>query len=312
MNKTILQHGRLLPSLEAALSREFDLHPLWSESDPDAFLARHGNRFVGVVTSAPVGASAALMQSLPALKVISSFGVGFDRIDLDAARSHGIHVSNTPNVLNNCVADLAIGLIIDAARGMSSADRFVRRGNWQQGRFPLATQVTGKRLGIVGLGRIGRAVAKRAAGFDMEIRYTNTHAVEDVSHEFVPALRDLAAWADFLVVTVSGGAGTRHLISRDILAALGAKGFLINVSRGSVVDEEALVTALLERSIGGAGLDVFADEPNVPAALLELDNVVLLPHIASGTHETRQAMADLVLQNLRSYFSEGRLVTPVC
>ncbi|SNS51516.1 Lactate dehydrogenase [Noviherbaspirillum humi] len=311
MNKTILQHGRLLPSLEAALAGEFDIHPLWAESDPQAFLARHGGRFAGLVTSAQVGADAALMRALPSLKVISSFGVGFDKIDVDAARSLGIRVSNTPDVLNDCVADLTLGLIIDAARGLSAADRFVRRGEWQQGRFRLATRVTGKRLGIVGLGRIGRAVAKRAAGFDMEIRYTNSRPAENAPHEFMPALRDLAAWADFLVVTVAGGAGTHKLISADILSALGSKGFLINVSRGTVVDEEALVRALATGGIAGAGLDVFVDEPNVPPALLELDNVVLLPHIASGTHETRQAMADLVLQNLRGYFNEGALVTPV-
>lgn len=311
MNKTILQHGRLLSSLEATLASEFDIHPLWAESDPQSFLARHGERFAGLVTSAQVGADASLMRALPALKVITSFGVGFDKIDIDAARNLGIGVSNTPDVLNNCVADLTFGLIIDAARGLSAADRFVRRGEWQQGRFRLATQVTGKRLGIVGLGRIGRAVAKRAAGFDMHIRYTNSRPAENAPYEFVPALRDLAAWADFLVVTVAGGAGTRNLISADILSALGSKGFLINVSRGTVVDEEALVKVLANGEIAGAGLDVFVDEPNVPPALLELDNVVLLPHIASGTHETRQAMADLVLQNLRSYFDEGRLVTPV-
>ncbi|SNS95316.1 Lactate dehydrogenase [Noviherbaspirillum humi] len=312
MSQRILQNGRLLPTLEDALAREFDIHPLWKEADPAAFLARHGAEFTGMVTSAVVGADGALMRSLPSLKVISSFGVGYDSIDIDTARALGIHVSNTPDVLNDCVADLAMGLLIDAARGLSAADRFVRRGDWLNAKFRLTTQVTKKRLGIVGLGRIGRAVARRAAGFEMDIRYHNRRPAEGVAHEYMASLEELARWADFLVVTAAGGAGTRHLISREVLQALGPDGFLINVARGTVVDEAALVAALRDGLIAGAGLDVFEKEPHVPPALFELDNVVLLPHIASGTHETRQAMSDLVLNNLRSYLREGRLLTPVC
>lgn len=310
MKKTLLQNGRLLPALESRLADEFDVHGLWSEPDPQAFLQRHGERFSGLVTSAPVGADAALMRALPRLEVIASFGVGFDKIDLDAARSRRVRVSYTPDVLNDCVADLAFGLLIDVARGISAADRYVRRGEWRNGRFPVTTRVSGKRLGIVGLGRIGQAIAKRADGFDMEVAYTNRRPAP-VPYRFEPTLADLAEWADFLVVAVAGGEGTKGLISRDILAALGPSGFLINVSRGTVVDEQALVEALRERAIAGAGLDVFENEPHVPQELLGLDNVVLLPHIASGTAETRKAMADLVLANLRSYFSTGELVTPL-
>jgi lactate dehydrogenase-like 2-hydroxyacid dehydrogenase len=220
-------------------------------------------------------------------------------------------VSNTPDVLTDCVADLAFGLLIDVARGLSAADRFVRRGDWKRGQFPLATRVSGKRLGVLGLGRIGRAVAKRAAGFDMETRYHNRTPLADLAYGYEASLVDLARWADFLVIAAAGGAATRAMVSREVLAALGKKGYLINIARGSVVDEAALVDALVNRRIAGAALDVFADEPNVPPELFALDNVVLLPHIASATRETRQAMADLVLDNLRSYFRAGKLLTPV-
>lgn len=310
MKKQILQNGRLLPALESRLAEEFDVHGLWSETAPQSFLAQHGARFSGLVTSAPVGASAELMGALPNLEVIASFGVGFDKLDLDVAREKGVRVSYTPDVLNDCVADLAIGLLIDVARGISTADRFVRRGDWAKGRFPVTSRVSGKRLGIVGLGRIGQAIAKRATGFDMDIAYTNRGPAQ-VAYRYEPSLAALAQWADFLVVAVAGGSGTKGLISREVLQALGPKGFLVNVSRGSVVDERALVEALVARSIAGAGLDVFENEPHVPAALLDLDNVVVLPHVASGTEETRRAMGDLVIANLRSYFATKELVTPL-
>jgi hydroxypyruvate reductase len=310
MKNQILQNGRLLPVLESMLAEEFDVHGLWNEPDPKAFLKQHGARFSGVVTSAPVGANAELIRALPRLEVIASFGVGFDKLDLDAAKIKGIRVSYTPDVLNDCVADLAFGLLIDVARGISAADRFVRRGDWLKGRFPVASRVSGKRLGIVGLGRIGQAIAKRASGFDMDVAYTNRKPAQ-LPYRFEPSLAALAEWADFLVVAVAGGAATEGLVSRDILAALGPTGFLINVSRGSVVDERALVDALVGKSIAGAGLDVFENEPHVPPALLDLDNVVVLPHIASGTAETRGAMVDLVLANLRTYFSTGELITPL-
>jgi lactate dehydrogenase-like 2-hydroxyacid dehydrogenase len=311
MKPRILQIGRLMPSLENALANEFDVHLLTNEAEPKPFLAKHGADFVGVATSARFGADAALIDALPNLKVIGNFGVGFDTIDLDAARRRGVAVSNTPDVLTDCVADLAIGLLIDVARGISASDRFVRRGDWLRGQFPLATRVSGKKLGIVGLGRIGRAIAKRATGFDMEIRYHDRAPIEGIAHGFESSLIALARWADFVVVAAAGGAQTRKLVSREVIAALGDRSFLINISRGSVIDEAALVDALTHKRIAGAALDVFEDEPNVPAALFALDNVVVLPHIASATHETRQAMADLVLENLRAFFRDGKLLTPV-
>ncbi|WP_019142457.1 2-hydroxyacid dehydrogenase [Noviherbaspirillum massiliense] len=311
MKPRLLQHGRLLSSLEAAIAAEFDVHPLWKEADPQAFLARHGSEFSGLVTSARVGADAALIEALPALKVIASFGVGYETLDLESARRRGVVVSNTPDVLNDCVADLAFGLLIDVARGISAADRFVRRGDWERGIFPLTTRVSGKRLGILGLGRIGQTIARRSAGFEMDVRYHSRRPVPDVPWTYEASAASLAEWADFLVVACAGGAATRHLVSAEVLQSLGPDGFLINIARGSVVDERALVSALSERRIAGAALDVFENEPQVPQELLALDNVVLLPHIASGTRETRQAMADLVLANLRSYFTKGRLETPI-
>jgi hydroxypyruvate reductase len=311
MKPRLLQNGRLSPDLEASLAEEFDTHPLWHETDPAAFLAKHGGEFVGVVTSAPVGADASLIDALPALRVIASRGVGYDAIDLNAAKRRGIAVSNTPGVLTDCVADLAFGALIDVARGLSAADRFVRHGDWQREKFPLTTRITGKRLGIIGLGRIGRTIAKRASGFDMEVRYNDLCPIPDVPYTFEPSVTELARWADFLVISSAGGPESRHLVSAEVLAALGPKGFLINAARGTVVDEQALVDALVNKRIAGAGLDVFENEPNVPDALLKLDNVVLLPHIASGTHETRKAMEDLVLANLRSFFTEGKLLTSV-
>jgi lactate dehydrogenase-like 2-hydroxyacid dehydrogenase len=300
-----------MPRLQALLADEYDVHPLPREEDRAAFLAGHGSTFDGVVTSAPVGASAALIEALPSLRVIASFGVGFDAIDLDAARRRGVAVSTTPDVLTACVADLAIGALVAAARGIPAADRFVRRGDWLRERYPLATRVSGKRLGIVGLGRIGHAVARRAAGFDLEIRYHGRVAQAGVAHRFEPSVVELARWADFLVLTCAGGPETRHLVSAEVLDALGEKGFLVNVARGSVVDEAALVGALVGRRIAGAALDVFEDEPRVPDALLGLEHVVLLPHVGSATHETREAMVQLVLANLRRFFADGTLVTPL-
>jgi lactate dehydrogenase-like 2-hydroxyacid dehydrogenase len=305
----ILQHGRLSPYLEQALAAQYELHPLYDEADPAAYLRDHGSEYTALATSARFGADRALMTAMPNLKVISSLGVGYETFDLACARERGIQIGYTPDVLNDCVADTALGLLMDVARQFSASDRYVRRGEWPKAPYPLSTRVSGKRLGIVGLGRIGRVVARRASGFDMDIRYHNRNLVADVPYTYEPTLKGLAEWADFLVVISAGGAATRHLISADVMRALGPDGFLINVSRGSVVDEQALVKALQTGQIAGAGLDVYEDEPNVPPALFALDNVVLLPHVASGTHETRRAMADRVLSNFAGYFATG--VVPV-
>ncbi|MFS8981274.1 2-hydroxyacid dehydrogenase [Cupriavidus necator] len=305
MKPRLLQHGRLPEAIEARLAEHYDVHPFWTETDPAAFLARHGSEFVALTTRAAIGADAALLAALPSLRVISSFGVGLDKLDLDTARSRGIAVGYTPDVLNDCVADTAFALLMDVSRKISAADRFVRRGEWPKGQFPLATRVSGKRLGIIGMGRIGRVIAHRSAGFDMEVRYHSRNRSDDAPYAYEPSLEDLARWADYLVIATAGGPSTRHLVSAAVLDALGPQGFLINIARGTVVDEAALVDALVHQRIAGAGLDVFEDEPNVPEALFGLDNVVLLPHIASATHETRQAMAELVFENLQAFFATG-------
>jgi len=306
----ILQLGPLTERFDRGLAAQHEVLPIW-ERDADALLDQHAQRIEVVVTSARFGCTAQLIERLPNLRAIVSFGVGYDSIDVAAARARNIPVSNTPDVLNDCVADLAFGMIIDCARQMSRADRFVRAGEWPSGSLPLGSKVSGKRLGIVGLGRIGEAVAKRSSGFDMQVRYHNRRPVEGSEYGYESNLVELARWSDFLVLTCPGGESTRNLINREVLDALGSKGVMINVSRGSVVDEPALVEALLEGRLGGAGLDVYAQEPTVPQALLNLPNVVLLPHIGSATEETRLAMEELLLANLRAFLERGELVTAV-
>jgi lactate dehydrogenase-like 2-hydroxyacid dehydrogenase len=306
----ILQLGPLTERFNRSLAAEHEVLTLWKE-DADALLDQHGQRVEVVVTSARFGCTAQLIERLPNLRAIVSFGVGYDSIDVAAARARNILVSNTPEVLNDCVADLAFGMLIDCARQMSRADRFVRAGEWPSGGLPLGSKVSGKRLGIVGLGRIGEEVAKRSSGFSMQVRYHNRRPVEGSPYGYEASLIELARWSDFLVLTCPGGESTRNLINRDVLDALGTKGTLINVSRGSVVDEPALVDALVQGRLGGAGLDVYVQEPEVPQALRDLPNVVLLPHIGSATEETRLAMEELLVANLRAFLERGELVTAV-
>ncbi|XAH23124.1 2-hydroxyacid dehydrogenase [Xylophilus sp. GW821-FHT01B05] len=309
-HRVLLQQGALLPALESRLTAQYEVQHLPpAGAERSAFLAAHGAGVQGLATSARFGADAALIAALPDLKVISSFGVGLDTLDLAAARARGIAVGYTPDVLNDCVADTAFALLMDVARNTSAADRFVRRGDWLKGQFPLSTQVSHKRLGILGMGRIGRVIARRSSGFDMQVRYHNRKPLQDVDYAYEPTLKGLAEWADFLVIASAGGAETRGLVSAEVLQALGPKGYLINISRGTVVDEAALVDALVHRRIAGAGLDVFEREPQVPEALLALDNVVLLPHLASNTHETRAAMAQRVEDNLAAFFAGQPLVS---
>lgn len=314
MKRVVLQLRRLMPSLEAALADRYEvLGPPSSDEERQLLFATHGARIDGIVTPSMMGVEAEVLPLMPNLKIVQSFGVGTDKLPIDAARARGIAVGNTPDVLNDCVADFAFALLLDVARRVSHSDRFVRAGLWQpRSGFPLlGRQVSHAKLGVVGLGRIGRTIARRAAGFDMEVRYHARHAVEGVEWLHVPALCDLARWCDFLVVIVSGGAETTHLIDAAVLEALGPEGFVINVSRGSVVDEAALIDALQRGAIAGAALDVFEREPHVPEALRALDNVVLAPHISSGTTQTREAMAARVLTNLERAFAGEPLASSV-
>jgi hydroxypyruvate reductase len=307
----VLAVMKLPPFYLEPLRKHFTVLDRVHETDPEAF-AKIAPTVRAITGGGESQVSRSLMQKLVALEMISIMGVGYDRVDVAAAIERRVPVTHTPEVLNDEVADLAIGLMLSIARRIPQADRYVRAGHWaEKGPMPFARKMSGARIGIVGLGRIGKAIAQRAAAFNMSIAYTGRSRQDDVAYEYHPSARALAAAVDFLVVITPGGAATRHMIDREVLAALGPRGYLINVARGTVVDEAALIEALQTGAIAGAGLDVFEDEPNVPAALRALDNVVLTPHMASATHETRQAMADLALANLQAHFAGKRLLSPV-
>ncbi len=306
----VLTATRLWPPMMQALRGAFRVHDRTHLEDPAAFAAV-APRIRAIAASGESKVSRELIAQLPKLEMISVFGVGYDGVDVAAARERGIAVTHTPEVLNDEVADLALALMLAVSRRLVEADRFVRSGQWVKGPMPLARKMSGARLGIVGLGRIGVAIARRAEAFGMSIAYTSRTARPDSPYPYFPSAEALAAEVDFLVVITPGGAGTRKLIDAKVLAALGQKGYLINVARGSVVDEQALVAALLGGAIAGAGLDVFESEPNVPKELFALDNVVLTPHVGSATWQTRQAMADLAFGNLQAHFAGRPLLSPV-
>lgn len=305
----VLLVARLPEPLGGRLRERFDCHEL-AQLDA-AGLQALAPQLRGMVATGESVVSHALIASLPALEVISVLGVGYDGIDMAAARERGICVAHTPGLSTDDIADFAMALLLAAARQVVNADQFVRRGDWTTGRFPMTRRVSGARLGIVGLGRIGRAVAQRALAFGMEIAYTGRSPKVGVPYLWCTDARTLAASVDYLVVCASGGAATRALIDGDVLAALGPSGVLVNVARGSIVDEDALVKALRERTILAAGLDVFCHEPHVPEGLLALDNVVLAPHMASTTGATVQAMFDLTFDNLVAHFDGLPVPAPV-
>ena len=309
----ILQIGRLSNDVNQHLEREYGALALWQQTQIDEFLQQFGADFEVVVTSAAYGLTAAQIALLPNLRAVCSFGVGYDSIDLAALQQRGIVLSNTPDVLTDCVADLAMGLLIDVSRGISAGDRYARAGLWgSKQRMGMGARVTGKKLGILGLGRIGLAIAERAQGFKMNIGYHNRKPVADVAHGYFDSVVALAQWADCLIVACPGGAATEHLVNAAVLQALGEHGLLINIARGSVVDEAALVAALEASHIAGAALDVFEREPHIPSLLLQSEKVVLTPHIGSATRETRLDMDDLLLQNVAAFVQDGRLLTEVC
>jgi len=305
----ILVTGRLPDVTQAALERLFTVHSLPRGADPAPLLQAQGNEIRGIAAAG--GASAALIAGLPKLEIIANFGVGYDAVDVTAAKARGIPVTNTPDVLTEEVADLAMAMILDSARQISRADRFVRAGKWLKGAFPLARTVAGRTLGIVGLGRIGTAIGRRAEAFRMQVLWHGPRPKPDAPWPYIADLLELARQADFLMVICPLSPATRGLISAEIMAALGPEGTLINVARGAVVDETALVEALLSGRLGAAALDVFEREPQVPEALLALENVVLLPHIGSATLETRAAMGQLMIDNLVAHFDGRPLPTRV-
>lgn len=311
MNPEILLVEPMMPAIEQALDAAYTVHRLSAAADRDRLIAEVADRVRAVVTGGGTGVKKAVVEALPNLGIVAINGVGTDAVDLEHARGRGVRVTNTPDVLTDDVADLAIGLMIAASRRMMVGDRFVRAGQWAKGKLPLARKVSGKRLGVLGLGRIGEAIAKRAEAFGMTIAYTNRKPRDGVSYRFVASPVELARESDILMVAASAGADARNMVGRAVLDALGPDGLLINVARGSVVDEPELLAALTEGRIGGAGLDVFADEPNVPEGFYGLDNVVLQPHQASATVETRMAMGQLVLDNLEAFFAGRPLPTAV-
>ncbi|TJY69152.1 2-hydroxyacid dehydrogenase [Arthrobacter sp. CAU 1506] len=308
----ILQVGPVNPAVAATLASEFGALQLPDGPERAEFLLQHADGVRVAVCSGRVGVDTDLMRQLPNLEAIVNFGVGYDASDVKQAKERGIAISNTPDVLTDCVADTALALYLDVLRQTTAADRFVRRGEWESTpSYPLAVRASGKKVGILGLGRIGKAIAKRLQAFGCEIHYHNRRAVEGSGFTYHDSPAALAEAVEVLVVATAGGPATARLVDADVLAKLGSDGYLVNIARGTVVDEQALVSDLVEGRLAGAGLDVFASEPHVPAELFGLENVVLLPHIGSGTHETRADMAALTLENLRSYLHQGSLVTPV-
>ena len=301
-----------MPSLVTqGIAEQLPLIRSWEAADQDELLSRVAPQVRAIATGGHSPTDAAFMRRFPKLEIVANFGVGYDNVDAAWAGRHGIIVTNTPGVLDEEVADTALGLILATVRQLPAAERHLRAGRWLEESFPLTPTLRGRTVGILGLGRIGKAIAKRAEAFGLAVVYHNRRPQPDVPYHYYPTLVGLAEACDILVVVTPGGADTRHLVGRDVFEALGPTGVLINVARGSVVDEEALVEALRNRTIMSAGLDVFADEPRVPQALIDMDHVVLLPHVGSASQHTRDAMGQLVVDNLLSWAAGKGPLTPV-
>jgi lactate dehydrogenase-like 2-hydroxyacid dehydrogenase len=309
---TVLQVGTLEPSLAEELAANYPLLQLPDHPERAGFLAQYGASITVIVDAGAAPVDADLMGALPNLGAIVHYGAGYDTVDVDVARRLGVGVSNTPDVLTDTVADTAVGLMLATMRRLCASDRYVRTGRWAtDGQFPLTRDVNGTQVGILGLGRIGSAIAARLRGFDCAIAYHNRHLVPGSPYRYAASPFELAESVDVLVVAAAGGKDTENLVSRAVLEALGEDGYLINVARGSVVDQDALVELLTAGRLAGAGLDVYTEEPYVPRQLRELDNVVLLPHVGSATARTRAAMTRLALRNLDEYLAHRTLTTPV-
>ncbi|ELY3838154.1 2-hydroxyacid dehydrogenase [Cronobacter turicensis] len=309
MKPIVLKHAYLPDALTVELRERYDLREFSQMSDAD--VEAIAGDITALVTNGEAVVTRAFIAQLPALSLIAVFGVGYDGVDVAAARERGIAVTHTPGVLTDDVADLAIGLMLATSRRIVAAQKFIEQGGWQQGGFTWTRKVSGARLGIFGMGRIGQAIARRAQAFDMAISYTGRQPHSALPYRFVPDLQQLAQESDFLMLCAPGGDATRGVVNAAVLEALGPQGILINIARGSVVDEAALIAALESGAIAGAGLDVFTDEPNVPAALQQRDNVVITPHMASATWETRREMSRLVLENVNAWCTGEPLITPV-
>ena len=296
-----------------ALTGAYDCRAYFSAKDKQTFLNEHGPHIRAIATRGSIGADASLISACSNLELIAVYGVGFDGVDMAAARAQNVHVTNTPDVLTEDVADLGVAMMLSLSRGMNGAETWVRDGSWEQkGLYPLKRRVGGRSVGILGLGRIGMAVARRLQGFGMKIGYSDLRPIQtEQDLQFFDDAVSLAAHSDFLFVTLAASDKTRHIVDKSVLNALGPDGMLINISRASNVDEPALLTALETGKLGSAALDVFDGEPHINPRFLELDNVLLQPHHASGTVETRADMGQLMLANLASHFAGNGLITPV-
>jgi lactate dehydrogenase-like 2-hydroxyacid dehydrogenase len=311
MKPELVVVGPMMPHVMEALDSDFTVHRLWEAGDPAALLRQVDKQVRAIATNGHLRADAAMMDALPNLEIISCCGVGVDAIDLAHAAKRKVIVTNTPDVLNDDVANMAIALLLATSRQICAGDRYVREGKWLEGAMHLTRGIRGRRLGILGLGRIGKDIARKAEVFGMTIAYHGRRRQDGVAYRYHADLVEMARDSDYLVAVCPGGPATDKIVSRAVLDAIGPEGVFINVARGSVVDEPALVAALEEGRLGGAGLDVFADEPSVPKALLSIDRVVLQPHAGSATHETRRAMGDLMVANLRAHFAGEPVLTPV-
>jgi lactate dehydrogenase-like 2-hydroxyacid dehydrogenase len=295
------------------LDKAFIVHRLFEAEDKQDFLAKHGPNIRGIATRGELGANRAMIEACPKLEVISIYGVGYDAVDRVAARERGIHVTNTPDVLTNDVADLGIAMMLCLSRGMIGAASWVKDGSWAaKGLYPLQQKVSGKKAGVLGLGRIGFEVAKRLLGFGMDIAYSANRPKDHAKQwTYIADPTELAAHSDFFFVTLAASAATRHIVNAKVIEAIGPHGMLINISRASNIDEDALLDALENKKLGSAALDVFEGEPKLNPRFLNLDNVLLQPHHASGTFETRKAMGKLMRDNLVAHFAGQPLLTPV-
>jgi len=311
MKPGLLVVQRRTPALLEALARDYTVHDYGRAEDKDAFVQEVAADVRAVLTNGRGGASAALIAALPRLEIICCFGVGYEMVDLESCRARGITLTNAPGTNDVGVAEMALLLMLAVTRRLVEADTFVKAGRWPTDNFPRTHTIDGKKLGIVGLGRIGRKIADRAAAFGMEIAWHGPNAKPDAPWRYEPDLLALAGWADYLVLSCPGGAATRHLISAAELRALGPAGILVNIARGTVADPAALIAALEGGVIAGAGLDVFEGEPELPASLRALGNVILTPHIGAITHEALENGRDLLLANLRAHFAGEPVLTPV-
>jgi len=310
MKADILLTTPIYARTQAVLEKEFNCHKLFAAENRTAFL-KSVSAQVRAIASFGSSVDAALMDALPKLEIISNFGVGVDSIDLAAAKKRGVIVTNTPDVLNDCVADTTLALTLNVMRRFPQAEAYLRAGFWAtRGAYPLTTSLGGKTMGILGLGRIGEAIAKRAQAFGMNIHYHNRNK-KDVAYSYARDPVALARASDVIVVVTPGGAGTRHIVDARVLDALGPEGYVVNISRGSTIDEVALIRYLQEGRIAGAGLDVFENEPQIDPRFFAMDNVVVLPHVGSATVETRTAMGNLQIENLRLHFSGKPVATRV-